>query len=410
MQKKVLIHTFCILLTSYFYSHGQAVGLQDVKPVIIPSAPSPIISDNDSKHYFLRRFFSRNGSFGGLVEKDQFTFNDSLLLFYEETPLSFLNVEQQNALISIDSYTVYYHNRNPSNNKFKGIFFSNAASSEGSLPQKLVVDQFDLTDVHSFHMNPTSDVLLFSLKHKQGQGQEDLYVSTFENGQWASPINLGETINTEGSEISPFLSTDKTTLYFSSTGHDSLGKGDIFISKRLYNSWKVWSAPKNLGTAINSPNYEAYFNIVDDTTAYFISNKYGQGQLWQAYMDVSPVNPFRNLQDEREYLSNQEMTGLLGVAIDSTILFSPNQSELSSQSKELLWFVANNIIRKPDIMINIVFLPDVSTTVLKERIIGVSEYLNFLGISRNRISSHVLSPESDNVENTDAIFNFYLKK
>ncbi len=55
--------------------------------------------------------------------------------------------------------------------------------------------------------------------------EEDLYVSLKNGaGEWSEPKNLGATINTEGFEISPYLSSlDK--LYFSSSGHPGQGCG-----------------------------------------------------------------------------------------------------------------------------------------------------------------------------------------
>lgn len=74
--------------------------------------------------------------------------------------------------------------------------------------------------------NPKGNELFFSLETKDGNGGFDLYVCTFENGNWTKPLNLGNNINTLGNEIMPFIQEEK--LYFSSNGNPSFGGYDIF--------------------------------------------------------------------------------------------------------------------------------------------------------------------------------------
>jgi hypothetical protein len=43
---------------------------------------------------------------------------------------------------------------------------------------------------------------------------------------------------------------------FASKGFSSYGNHDVFVSYRLDDTWKNWSEPINLGSKINSPNFE----------------------------------------------------------------------------------------------------------------------------------------------------------
>jgi len=45
-------------------------------------------------------------------------------------------------------------------------------------------------------------------------------------------------------------------LLFSSDGFSSFGDNDIYVSYRLDDTWKKWSAPLNLGSKINSNDYD----------------------------------------------------------------------------------------------------------------------------------------------------------
>lgn len=106
-------------------------------------------------------------------------------------------------------------------------------------------------------------------------GKSDLfYVDINEDGTYGDPVNLGETINTEGRENFPFISNNGT-LYFSSDGHQGLGGLDVFKSN--LDAAKV--SVTNLGKPINSSRDDFEF-IIDENTnqGYLTSNRYnGKG-------------------------------------------------------------------------------------------------------------------------------------
>lgn len=115
--------------------------------------------------------------------------------------------------------------------------------------------------------------LIFSDMGERDGNISDLYVCFLQdNGKWSKPIRTGGVINTEQYEEWPTLANDNETLYFTSTGHGGFGKGDIFISRRLDDSWTSWSEPVNLGEKINSENYDADF-VVDTQGKYAYLSK-----------------------------------------------------------------------------------------------------------------------------------------
>lgn len=123
-------------------------------------------------------------------------------------------------------------------------------------------------------MNENEDVLLVSMTPSKRAQYEDLYVSVKQaNGQWTSLASLGDNINTPRTEIAPYLAKDNKTLYFTSDGHEGLGNGDIFMSKRLDNSWQKWTRPLNLGEPINSEGFDGYFLMHDGLEVYFASDR-----------------------------------------------------------------------------------------------------------------------------------------
>ena len=102
--------------------------------------------------------------------------------------------------------------------------------------------------------------------HGDNQYPSDIYVSLKDqNDMWGKPFNIGDSINTIFTERSPFLHPDMKTLYFSSDGHGGLGKLDVFMSTRLYDScWTCWSDPINLGKEINTIESDWGYKISTD--------------------------------------------------------------------------------------------------------------------------------------------------
>ncbi|MDF1671944.1 MAG: OmpA family protein [Vicingaceae bacterium] len=122
--------------------------------------------------------------------------------------------------------------------------------------------------------------LIMAVEKKKGHGLKDLWVS-FPDGsnKWGRPINLGEVVNTEGEEFAPFLAADDKTLYFASGGHEGFGGVDIWMTKRLDETWTNWSKPINMGDKINTKGFDSYFSIdAGGKYAYFASDKSGFGK------------------------------------------------------------------------------------------------------------------------------------
>lgn len=125
------------------------------------------------------------------------------------------------------------------------------------------------------------------------RGKDIFYAQRKPDGSWSKPINLGKEINTEFDEDFPYMSADGVTLYFASQGHNSLGGYDIFVS-RLDTNTGVWTAPKNLDFAINTPA-DDYLFIPDASgqTAYFATERQtpvGEVSVYQINMERVPLD------------------------------------------------------------------------------------------------------------------------
>lgn len=125
-----------------------------------------------------------------------------------------------------------------------------------------IINEINMSDKANYFLANNREVLLMAVEGDPCFGSRDLYVSfLMEDGRWSEPLNMGSDVNSVLEEASPFLAADDKTLYFSSNGYTGYGKHDIFVTRRLDDTWTSWSEPENLGPQINSPEDDAFFNI-----------------------------------------------------------------------------------------------------------------------------------------------------
>jgi outer membrane protein OmpA-like peptidoglycan-associated protein len=160
----------------------------------------------------------------------------------------------------------------PNGKMMAGVSISSNVSGQWSTPVALqIANDYNYADKANYFLTDNRQTLLMSVQRDDSRGDRDLYVSfMLQDSTWTEPQNLGEVINTAAEESAPFLASDDKTLYFSSKGFSGYGGADIFVSRRLDDTWTKWSDPENLGPTINSPLEDLFFNIpVSSEFAYY---------------------------------------------------------------------------------------------------------------------------------------------
>jgi hypothetical protein len=92
---------------------------------------------------------------------------------------------------------------------------------------------------------------------------------------WSAPVNLGPAVNSSSIEFGPAISKDGLSLYISSTHPGGFGGEDIWVSQRT-SSDDAWGQPVNLGSNINTSDREFVPNFSrDGHWMFFTSNRPG---------------------------------------------------------------------------------------------------------------------------------------
>lgn len=165
-------------------------------------------------------------------------------------------------------------------------------------------------------------IFVFSADTYGSHGVDDIYISFNENGKWTEPKNLGSTINTQFQELSPSLSADGKTLYFSSNGLKGNGSFDVFSATRLDDSWTNWSPPKNLGPEVNSPGRELYYRptkSADAATFTSTINSDGYGDIKFYRSPEPPVIPVATVDPPQDSTAKDPIVRISPPQVDTVM-------------------------------------------------------------------------------------------
>ncbi|MCO5249355.1 MAG: OmpA family protein [Chitinophagales bacterium] len=243
----------------------------------------PIISPDNQTLYFARKNAPENM---GMEKKDD-------IYVSQKSPTGFwskaynigapLNTDEHNFVcaISPDGNTMYLANKYDYRTEGQGVAVSyRQKNGTWSKPKALdIINMYNKNKYVCYHLSIDEKVLVMAIERDDTYGDMDLYVSfRYADGTWTEPMNMGPDLNTAGAEASIFLAADGKTIYFSSNGYNGYGDLDMYMSKRLDNTWKNWSTPVNLGPNINTIGMDIYYTIpASGEYAYYSSDRGGYG-------------------------------------------------------------------------------------------------------------------------------------
>jgi outer membrane protein OmpA-like peptidoglycan-associated protein/tetratricopeptide (TPR) repeat protein len=132
-------------------------------------------------------------------------------------------------------------------------------------------------------LSADGSMLFFSSNRRGGFGGNDIWHSyRLEDGSWSEASNIGPHINTDKDEISPFIYFNNEILFFASSGHLGFGGKDLFLSNLEEGQF---ASPENLGFPINDHKDQlALFITAQQDYAYYTENTYNEGKVDSSHL------------------------------------------------------------------------------------------------------------------------------
>ncbi|MCS6808158.1 MAG: hypothetical protein NZ661_05030 [Candidatus Kapabacteria bacterium] len=272
-----------------------------------------------------------------------------------------------------------------------------------TLEQALPLDALN-SDNFNAHatLSPSGKTVVFVSNRPGGRGGLDLWISSRdENGAWQPPVNMGSNLNSDADEITPYF-TSEDTLFFSSNGFGGKGGFEIFFAVRSEGRWQVPIPVPEL----NSEYDDSDFALLPGNIGVFASNRTGSRGGLDLYVSrLLPVSHFVStveykLATQTSFLTAEEFTITDIIQFPPCLVFEPNSSALPKDIKQYrahethtfslhslsphprsIYAEVLNILGKrlndyPDATLTLTATESSNTTLSRERIDAIRNYLN----------------------------------
>lgn len=258
------VSTFFLTLVSHLIF---AQDIQEALPGVNMSydEKSPVISPDGKLLFFTTSNHPQNQ--GGMRDPGDIWYSEFDGLQWS-TPThagAILNSHDYNGVAGFSTdgqqlYLLSHYDASGNLARTQGISVSRKLSGGWSKPENIFIPYFQ--NKSSFLSGSVSmDGLVFVYAAETyGSRVEDIYMTRKGNdGKWSEPRNIGSKINTQFQELSPWMSIDGTTLFFSSNGRPGCKSFDVFFTTRIDDSWSNWTDPESVHADINSEGRELFF-------------------------------------------------------------------------------------------------------------------------------------------------------
>lgn len=254
-------------------------GYSDFGPMLYKD--KLIFASNRDTGMFTKRLHKWNGQpFLNLYQIDLGKVDVNEGFKYAEKFSSQINTKfhESTPTFSNDGKTMYFTRNNYNNgnynednsgtNKLK-IYKSTQLGDKWSDPVEVSFNSDSYTTAHPA-LSPDNKRLYFSSDMPGSFGASDLwYVTINDDDTFGPPVNLGSSVNTEGRESFPFISSEND-LYFASNGHPGLGGLDVFVTA-LGRNGEI-AEILNLGEPANTSKDDFAFVINTEANVGFLSS------------------------------------------------------------------------------------------------------------------------------------------
>lgn len=258
--------------------------ISNVGPVVNSEFPdfSPVISVDGNALFFTSRRLRPDSSNNDLIDPEAGLPFENVYVSYKDRngnwqapePLNINPVVGHLATVNVsaDGQTLILYRDDSGNGN---LYESHLVGEVWTDPVKMTGDiNTKAWETHGA-LSADGNTFYFISNRDGGYGGRDIYrVVKLPNGEWSKAQNLGGMVNTPYEEDGVFIHPNGRTLYFSSTGHNSMGGFDIFTTTLQDDG--SWSRPENIGYPLNTVDDDVFFvTTADGRRGYFSSDKMG---------------------------------------------------------------------------------------------------------------------------------------
>ncbi|MBX2815872.1 MAG: OmpA family protein [Saprospiraceae bacterium] len=210
---------------------------------------------------------------------------------------------------------------------YKGFSFVSRDGDDWTFPKPLYIYDYESLDPGvNLSLSRDNEVMVLSIENAYSMGEQDLFVSfRIHQTLWSAPRHMGSVINSSARDITPFISDDKRFVLFASArdGRNT----DIYKSDRLDDSWTNWSLPQRLESPVNSSSDDAQPFLNRRTgLLYFSSTRDGSSDIFRVKF-AAPKAPRvlarRANRSIRCYVVNSQT----GEAIEANVTYSDSSRQ-----------------------------------------------------------------------------------
>ncbi|TNE53635.1 MAG: OmpA family protein [Bacteroidetes bacterium] len=265
-MKKIVLGILCLVGISPILNSQNKIENLGPKINSKYSEISPYITPDGSKVFFIREDHPKNTLAGETqdvwwcrLENDSVTTQAKHLGFPFNTisynSIGFQSADGQLRIIKgvFNKFGQY---------KKKGYSYMTMTKEGWSDPVGMKIKKYDKMARGQYVgmcLAPSGNVMILSFSEKKGHPRSELYMSKrIDDKTWTKPKKLTGTLD---GDFAPFIASDNKTMYFSAYARGGQGNADIFVMKRLDDTWLNWSEPVNLGDKINTSDWDAYFKV-----------------------------------------------------------------------------------------------------------------------------------------------------
>ena len=273
-----------------------------------------------------------NENFDDMEEPEIEEFSKSINSKYHEGPVTFFK-DYKKIVFTRNNYNKGRAKKSDKGVNMLKLFIASKKGNKWTDIKELPINSDQYSTGHPA-LSPDNRKMYFVSDMPGGFGGTDIYVVDYRDGSWGVPVNLGREINTEGSEMFPFVD-EAGNFYFASDGHAGLGGLDMFYVE--FRNGVPFGGVENLGAPINSTKDDfGFITDAERSHGYFSSNRrkgYSDDNIYAFTKGCNSLNLIVLNQETNEPLADTELRMVKnGVNKQRYITNSQGQTSLCLES------------------------------------------------------------------------------